>query len=495
MKNIASKISGPENGPPLFSVLLFMILFSALSAHAATESLTTKLSGRLKKAVQAAGFKDGELGLWVGNRTETAVETYFGQNADKPFNPASLSKLVTAGAIFSELHPTFKFKTTLVSDAAISSSTLKGNLYLKGGGDPAFVSENMWFLVNEFTRIGVTSVEGDIVVDDSLFDSVRFGDDRESDRVDRAYDAPLGAMSMNWNSVSVYVRPGDKPGDKLKVFPDVMSSYFKVRNETHTTTSGKGKNVSVERREEKDFDGDVLVVSGSMGMNQTEIVFYKSISRPDIWSGNGLVEFLKQRGITVKGKIRAGVAPKDSAILATAESQPLATIVADMTKWSNNFVAEMLTKDLAAEAGDVPATMASGIAHVHKFLESLGFKKGEYEFSNVAGFTLKNRLSALQLGRVLEASRTDFAMFPEYIASLPVGGQDGTLRHRMKNQSSGASVRAKTGTLNGVVGLAGYVGRPAGSVVSFAFMFNGTAGREAKARALFDKLADLISEE
>ena len=480
----------------LISLLIFSVgsLFFSIG-HAASESLTSKLNGRLHKAIQAAGFKESELGLWVGNKTEQGTETYFGQNAEKLFNPASLSKLVTAGAIFSELHPTFKFKTILVSDAAVASQTLKGNLYLKGGGDPAFVSENMWFLVNEFTRSGIVTIDGDVIVDDSRFDSVRFGEDRQSERVDRAYDAPVGAMSMNWNSVSVYVRPGDKPGDKLKVFPDVMSPYFKVRNETRTTSAGKGKNVSVERKQENGFDGDVLVVSGSMGLEQPEFVFYKSISRPDIWSGNNLVEFLKQRGITVKGKIRVGLAPKNAITLAIAESQPLAAIVADMTKWSNNFVAEMLTKDLAAEAEELPATMAAGSAHVLKFLESLGFKKGEYEFTNVAGFTLKNRLSALQLGRVLEASRTDFSMFPEYLASLPVGGQDGTLRHRMKNQSTGASVRAKTGTLNGVVGLAGYVGRPAGSVVSFAFMFNGTAGREAKARALFDKLADLIAEE
>lgn len=477
------------------SVVTTASLEMPLTAVASTADLARKLSERLQASLRESNFKDSEIGIWIGTKGQQGLETYFAQNAEKPFLPASLSKLVTAGAILSRLQPDHKFKTQLLGDVQPKNGVLSGSLYLKGGGDPSFVSENMWFLVNELTRAGVTSIEGDIVVDDTRFDKVRFGEDRQKERVDRAYDAPIGAMSMNWNSVNVYVRPGEKVGDKLRVFADVMSPYLKIRNETRTTAAGKGKTVGVERQSEKGFDGDVLVVSGAMAVDQPEFVIYKSISQPDKWAGYNLMEFLKQRGIQVKGGVHVGVAPTAAQVLATSESKPLAMIVADMAKWSNNYVAEMLVKNLSAEAGEAPASMSGGMAKVHDYLDSLGLPRGSYEFINAAGFTRENRLTPLQLGRFLEMVHSDFTIFPEYLSSLPIAGVDGTLRSRMKNSNAQRWVRAKTGLLNGTVGLAGYAGRANGVIVTFAFIYNGAAGREDRARALFDRMAAQIAEE
>ena len=472
------------------------IFIAAIAFSASASADKDDIAERLKKAVNASGFKAGELGLWVGAAGKgKQLETYYSLNGEKLFIPASLSKIPTAGAVLNALHPGFKFKTQIVSDAKAENGVLGGALYLKGGGDPSFVSENMWFLVNELTRAGVKSIEGDIVVDDTRFDAIRFGDDRQDERVDRAYDAPIGAMSMNWNAVNVYVRPGEKAGDKLKVFADVASPYLKVRNETRTAAAGKGKNIAIERTSEKGFAGDVIIVSGAMAIDQGEAVVYKSISQPELWAGHNLIEFLRQRGITVQGKVRAGAAPKGALVLATAESRALTSAVADMGKWSNNYVAEMLIKNLSAEAGDAPGTMSGGMARVIKYLEGAGLKKDEFEFINAAGFTRKNKLSPQQLGRVLEHIHADFTIYPEFLASLPIAGVDGTLRNRMKNSEAERWVRAKTGLLNGVVGLAGFAGRPAGRVVSFAFIYNGAAGREDKARALFDRMAAMLVED
>jgi D-alanyl-D-alanine carboxypeptidase/D-alanyl-D-alanine-endopeptidase (penicillin-binding protein 4) len=445
----------------------------------------------LKKAAESSGFKNGEVGIWVGSTGAQGLETYFEQNANQKMLPASLSKLVTLGAVLHTLKPGYKFRTELFSDAKVKDGVLQGPIYLKGGGDPSFVSENMWVLVNELTRTGVTEIAGDVIVDDTKFDDVRFGQDRQDERVDRAYDAPVGAMSMNWNSVNVYARPGDKVGDPLKVFVDVASPYLKVVNKSHTTGAGKGKSVAVERKSEKDFSGDVITVTGGLGLDQPEAVIYKSISKPDIWAGTNFVEFLKQRGITVKGKVRTGATPTAAKSLAFTEAHTLTSVVADMAKWSNNYVAEMLVKNIAAETGEQPATMQTGMDIVRKYLESSGVKKGDYEFINAAGFTRKNRLSPMQLGNYMEFVRSDFTFFPEYLTALPIAGVDGTLRKRMVGTSAERWVRAKTGLLNGAVGLAGYAGRPNGQTATFVFIYNGS-GREDKARAYFDRLAALI---
>jgi D-alanyl-D-alanine carboxypeptidase/D-alanyl-D-alanine-endopeptidase (penicillin-binding protein 4) len=471
------------------SVLTFLTVAS--TSFAAPAPKQNSLLERLKKATESSGFKSGEIGIWVGSTGSQGLETYFEQNGNKKMLPASLSKLVTMGAVLHTLKPGYKFRTELFSDAKIKDGVLQGSIYLKGGGDPSFVSENMWVLVNELTRTGIKEIAGDVVVDDTKFDNVRFDQDRQDERVDRAYDAPVGAMSMNWNSVNVYARPGDKVGDPLKVFVDVDSPYLKVVNKSRTTGAGKGKSVAVERKSEKGFAGDVITVSGGLGLDQPEAVIYKSISKPDLWAGSNFNEFLKQRGISVKGKIRMGPTPSAAKSLAFTEPHTLSSVVADMAKWSNNYVAEMLVKNIAAETGERPATMQTGMNAVRKYLESSGVKPDDYEFINAAGFTRKNRLSPMQLGNYLEFVRNDFTFFPEYLTALPIAGIDGTLRKRMVGTAAERWVRAKTGLLNGTVGLAGYAGRPNGQIASFVFIYNGP-GREDKARAYFDRLAALI---
>lgn len=462
------------------------------------------LGSKIESQIQSAGFKKSDLGIWVGE----ADATIYAHQPDKKFIPASTSKIPTAVAVLSLLPQGHKFKTTFAVDAKlgegknasvgkngkVTGGTLKGSLYLVGGGDPSFVSENMWFLVNELVRTGLTEIEGDLIVDDSRFDDVRFGEDRQSQRVDRAYDAPLGAMSLNWNAVTAWVRPGLASGDPADVTLDVMSSFLKLENKTKTTAADKPVAIAVERLAAKEpRKGEAFLATGSIGSSQSEKAIYKSIREPDMWSGHAAVTFLESRGIKIKGGVKSGVAPVDAITLATAESKPISQIVADMMKWSNNFVADMLVKNLSAEAGDKPATTAKGMQRIRGHIEKVaGLKPGEYEFINGAGFTRENLLTPKQLGSILTAVRRDFRIFPEFLSSLPIAGVDGTLRNRFKGLESVGWVRAKSGLLNGAIGLAGFAGNEDGKIFTFVFLFNGSAGREDAARQLFDRLANLL---
>lgn len=461
----------------------------SVPSHAISQA---SLESKLQVAMKESGFKTSEVGIWVGQRTEKGAEKIFGVSDETSMIPASLSKLITVGAVVKTLHPSFKFKTELLSPATLKNGALGGSLYLKGSGDPSFVSENMWVLVNNLTRTGIISIEGDLVVDDTRFDSIRIGEDRENVRNDRAYDAPLGAMSMNWNSVNVYVRPG-KVGEPCEITADPVNTYIKVRN-TCKTVSGSANGVNVDRTSEKSFWGDIVSVSGKIGVNSGEVVIYKNISRPDLWSGAHLLEFLKQRGIIVKGKVITGATPKDAKVLAFSESKQLSNVIADTAKWSNNFVAEMLVKNLAAEAGTLPATMPAGLKIVQKFTQQMGLTDKAFVFTNASGFTRDNRITAAQLGKYLTVMQSDFTVFPEYLMALPIAGVDGTLRNRMKSGKAERWVRAKTGLLDGVVGLAGYAGETDGDILSFACIFNGSPAKEAQARAFFDKLAAVIAQ-
>ncbi len=399
--------------------------------------------------------------------------------------PASISKIATASAVLQSFAPGTKFKTQLKSSAKIEDGKLKGSLFLVGGGDPSFVSENMWFLVNSFKRTNVKEVTGDICVDDSLFDSVRFDESRESVRVDRAYDAPVGAMSFNWNSMNVFVRP-TKASQEALVILDPENDYLKLDNMVKTKKSGAAE-IQVDRNWNEKTKTDIVKVRGQIGENQKEAVIFANISQPDLWAGANLKSFLGQRGIQVTGSIKNCIASDSMEVLAEVESKPIEAILSDMNKFSNNFVAEMLTKNLATLT-QKPATLKAGVARIQKHLKDLGFDlQKDFVILNPSGLTRDNKMTSYAMWRLLMIREKDFATMPEFIMSLPISGVDGTLKRRMKDELTFRQVRAKTGLLNGVVSLAGYATDSNGLPIPFTFIYNGP-GDSSRARLVMDQM-------
>ena len=458
----------------------FFFLFSMFS-------YADEPSDNLKKIIKSHHFKEDSLGLYI----EDEGREIFNLNAGHMMVPASLTKIVTGAAVLNYFPMNKKFETKLMTSNSFNEGVLKGDLCLKGGGDPAFVSEKMWYLVNELTRAELKVVEGDITVDASRFDDELYDTGRESVRVDRAFDAPISAASFNWNSTNIFIRPGDKSGALAKIILDPVSDYLELENKVKTTSKSGLKNVEATRV--KSGNHDKIIVSGVISLDVPEVVIYKNISNPNLWIGMHLKEFLKQRGITVKGKIKIGNCDKLAISVASASSKSLNEIISDMLKFSNNFVAEMLAKNLAAEEGVAPAKMKDGIEIIKKYMDTLGFERKDYIFENVSGLTRDNRFSAKQLAHILGVVKNDFLLFPEFASGLPIAGVDGTLKNRLnKKMTAQVLVRAKTGYLDGVVGLAGYIGRKNRSPLIFVFMFNGDYQQGLAARPLFDDLINQL---
>lgn len=454
------------------------------------DELTGDLNVRLNQQIENSGINKSKFGIHVTVFNSGQMKEIYSLNAKRNMIPASLSKIVTAGAALDELGPASKFKTQLLSSALTKDGELLGDLYLKGGGDPGFVSESMWFLVNEFVRNKIQVIKGDLVVDDYLFDPVRHDPSREESRVDRAYDAPVGAMSFNWNSVNIYIRPGNKPGAPAQVFVDPENEYIRLLNEAKTGKLKSRSSISVQRlKSEKTFPGDIIRVRGIIASGSDEIVKYKNITQPALWSGYNLKAFLKRRGIKVLGNVRRG---KLSSIrareLASAESKSVALMVKDMMKFSNNFVAEMLVKQIAAQKSDIPGSMETGMKKIREFIQEQGITEG-LKIANPSGLTRDNLFTSESLHSLLESMRRKFNTFAENLASYPLAGVDGTLERRMNGTPAEGWIRAKTGALSGVVGLAGFAGRDDGSISTFVFIYNGSNKKAYSARQLFDRMA------
>ncbi|UOF01011.1 D-alanyl-D-alanine carboxypeptidase/D-alanyl-D-alanine endopeptidase [Bdellovibrio reynosensis] len=471
------------------------LLFFTLSTHAQPLTAPTQDSksfdktdkfADIQKELQSLAKKYGvniqDVGIYATLGDGPDAKKLLDVNGNKVMIPASITKIATASAVLAHFPPGYKFKTQLLGDTDPKNGVLKGNLYLKGGGDPSFVSENLWYLVNSFTRNKIKKIEGDIVVDDSLFDKIRFDLSRQKERVDRAYDAPVGAMSFNWNSVNIFVRPTDS--GTAEVFIDPQNEYIRLVNKAKTV-GGNANNLLADREDEK--NGDVILVGGSIGKGAKEIVVFKNITQPDLWSGYNLKSFLQQRGIEFTGTIKNGVTPEKADVLAESESKAVEHVVADMNKFSNNFVAEMLTKNLGAVKKTKGATLADGMQIINEHMQSLGIPSEQYQLQSPSGLSRENKMSSYAMWKVLQHLRLDLRVQPEFLTSLPIAGVDGTLKKRMKNSPAERWVRAKTGYLNNVVSLAGYAGLGDGRVVTFSFVYNGSTD-ETKIRAFFDNL-------
>lgn len=465
--------------PSIFVVILTLLILPLAQAKQGED--LAELKSAIDKLVASSRIPKERLGLVVGFSGDLSDAVY-SLNAEKRMVPASLTKIITAGAALEKMPVGHQFVTTLNSAASIKDGVLKGDLYLKGGGDAGFVSESMWFLVNEFVRNDVVSVEGNLIVDDTFFDTVRYDSGRDPERVDRAYDAPIGAMTFNWSAVNIYVRPG---GGKARVYLDPVNSYLKLVNNTKTV-SGNKNTISATRRNSE------IVVSGNIGSELGEVVIYKSVSEPDLWAGHNLREFLKQRGVTVTGEIKTGKTPSSAKVLAKAKSKPVADQVRDMMKFSNNYVAEILTKNLAAHATGNQGTMDKGVSILKDYVRSIGVN--DFDLYSPSGLARKNAFRPGDLFKILSHVKSNFKIFPEYLSSLPILGVDGTLRRRPGDSPVFARVRAKTGHLNGVSGLAGYLGRDDEQQMTFVFLYNGTESESSKSKDLFDRLLIRLSQ-
>ncbi|PIS10702.1 MAG: D-alanyl-D-alanine carboxypeptidase/D-alanyl-D-alanine-endopeptidase [Bdellovibrio sp. CG10_big_fil_rev_8_21_14_0_10_47_8] len=474
------------------NILLAILLCSIpLVTKAFDKPWAEKQKKSLEALIKKSGIPEKNLAIYVaGGEGEPIVVT--AMQAEKKMTPASVTKLVTAAAVLNQFPPGSKFKTTLLSSAKVENGTLKGDLILKGGGDPSFVSETMWYLVNIFKRTGIQKIQGDIVVDDHFFDQVRFDESRQKERVDRAYDAPAGAMSFNWNSANIFVRPGDKVGGAANVFVDPENDYIELKAKVKTVKAGGKTAISIDRDKRGKGVGDLITVRGQIALDSKETVAYKNVTQPDLWSGSNLKSFLKQRDIEVTGKVRSGITPSGARLLAEAEGKLIEDVLADMDKFSNNYVAEMLAKDIAASI-DPPGTLDKGMKALNSYMTRISVPSDQYELVNPSGLTRDNKMSAFALWKVLNDMHFQFKFQPEFTKSLPIAGIDGTLKNRMRGTPAERWVRAKTGFLTGVVSLAGYAGRADGTVLPFVFLFNGSAD-ESHVRSLFDRMATSLVE-
>ena len=264
---------------------------------------------KLKQSIDALLKKNLDAGIMAVS-LETG-EILYEKNPDEPLIPASTNKLFTTYAAFKKLRPTTTFKTTVFATGPIHDGELAGDLYIKGGGDPSLVSERLWMLINELMRAGIRKVSGNLVADSSYFDTETTPESRPKYLKDQAYNSPVGALSFNFNTTTIYVKPGDAPGSTPIVYSDPENSYIDIVNQATTGKAGSRNSVVVSRTDFVKGDvGDTVLLRGSIPMDNKELRFYKNIVNPGLYTAHMFQDFMDRRGIKVTGNVRKARYPR-----------------------------------------------------------------------------------------------------------------------------------------------------------------------------------------
>jgi len=449
------------------------------------------LKAQLDEVLNAPALAKAKIGV-LAIESDTGKPLY--ARGDKtPLNAASNVKIVTSAAALSLLGPEYRWRTTLsiaASAAPSANGEIAGDLGLRGGGDPTLVGEDLAAMVADLSALGVHRIHGALVVDDGFFDGATVGPAYDQKKESTASRAPSSAASLDFNAVAVTIIPGAAAGAPARVTVEPASPYFVVSGNVVTAADGPAA-PSVETRDEGGTRTRV-VVAGRVRLGAEPRTFYRRVDHPALFLGQSLRQQLERRGILVDKPTRVGAVPAaGQRVLSTHESAPLAVVVQDLNKRSNNFMAEQVVRTLGAEIVGRPGTWDKGLEAVARYLAGIGLPRGAYQMMNGSGLYDSNHFSAEQIVAVLRAASRDFRVSAEFLASLAVAGTDGTIAHRMSGTLAERYVRAKTGTLANVSCLSGFAGSPGRVPVIFSILMNDVASA-ADARHAQDRVATLL---
>lgn len=406
----------------------------------------------------------------------------------RPLYPASNAKIVTAALALRTLGAGFRFHTGIYGQL---SSDGVDDLVLRGDGDPSLRTRDVAALAVELKALGVRRVRA-MFVDQSLFDDRYVPPEFDLQPNEWAwFRAPVAPVSINGNTVLFTVRPL-KDGEHALVDVDppgfvelggrVMTSKKRSPEKVLVSLVPNGQKLSAR-------------LGGSVPEAGRLAHVVRRVDDPRLLAGYALKAALQRVGIEVPAEVKLGGASQKK-LLVSHRSQPLGALLHALGKDSDNFAAEMIFKAAGAAAKGRPATAEAASEAAEKMLRDMGAFEAGIVMKNGSGLFEVDRITAWSTTMLLRSASLDPTLGPELLAQLSIGGVDGTLRHRFSGWAKEHAIRAKTGTLDAVSALSGYVLPPAGrSPIVFAIYVNKVSGKVGEVKKPMDKLIDAIASE
>jgi len=476
-----------------------------------TRSSAATLPPAVASALRAAAVPPEALALWIAP-VRSGAAPWLAHQHTEAFNPASTLKLVTSLAALELLGPGHLWRTEVYSSGELRAGVLHGNLYLRGGGDPALVTEKLWLLLHRVQALGIERIAGDIVLDRSAFAEPEIDPAAFNDEPLRAYNAGPDALLVNFRA------------QVLRFSPDVAAGVARISAEprlagvqvpaTVPLTGAGLNNPGSQARPGAHASPASPPALGTPAAQANPAAASAAQGTCGDWRAALRADFshplqprfaghfpaacgvrhwplahpeprrMAERAVQAQwlasggaldGRVREGSVPAGANERLVFESPPLADVVRDANKFSNNVMAQHLL--LALSQGDGPATFERSRQRLQQWwLQRFGPDLPLPQVGNGSGLSRDGRASALALGRLLQHAYASHAM-PDLMASLPASGLDGTLR---RSRMGAGLAHLKTGSLRDVQALAGYVHRPDGQRLVLVAMVNHTHAHAAR---------------
>lgn len=398
-------------------------------------------------ALKEAGIAAGSVSIVV--QRVDAEQPLLSHNARQSMNPASAMKLVTTYAALELLGPAYTWRTEALSKAVPIAGRLDGNLYLRGSGDPRLALEQFWLLLRQLRARGVGEIGGDLVFDRSAFALPAHDPAAFDNEPLRPYNAGPDALLVNLKSLRLTLQP-DPAGKAVKVISETPSEGLRIVNRLILGNDACG---DWREKLKATVNGEAIELSGSLPAACGEKALHLSPWPADVQIERLFRALWRELGGTLRGQVREGTAPETARPLAAHDSPALGEVVREINKYSNNVMARQLFLTLAAER---PATPEGARRRIKAWLDEKQLDLPGLVLDNGAGLSRSERISAEGLSRLLLAAWHSPVM-PELISSLPLAGVDGTLKKRLGNGAAAGRAHLKTGYLEGVRAIAGYL--------------------------------------
>ena len=489
---------------------------TTIAAPAFRADSATSLSAAVTREV-AARHPGGVVAVCVMSADSGAVLVDI--EADKPLKPASTNKLHTTAAALDLLGPDFRFETKLVAWGSVTtapgeaSGVLAGDLAVIGGGDPTISARfeadkrdttavfRRW--AARLKAVGVTTVTGDLVVDDAVFDGEWFHPTWSDGERAEWYEAEVSGLAFNDNCLDLHFSAeGLLPGAPAALAVEPVTVYARVENRVTVSATGRPAGRGYKRA----ADGNAIVAEGSVavGLKKDDSA---AVHDGAMYAGTVLKETLAREGIAVAGRVRRALAYESAwgaedrkaplaiatteTLLVVHQSPPLSEIVAVINRNSQNFYAECLLKTLGRRvAGRGSFTAGAGV--VRGWLGDRGLLRDGFAMVDGSGLSAENRVSARQLAGLARAMDRG-GRAKVWRDSLPIGGERGSLKRRfqdtVESRALAPQIYGKTGLIGGVRSLAGMIVAPDGRTLYFAVLVNEFTKNEDTATACIDAVA------
>ena len=446
----------------LMKLLLIWGILLPIPVEAASGKQASLLDPQIQSILKSEPLIGSSIGISV--RKSTSGELLFSSNGDMRLHPASNLKLLTAAAALETLGKDYQFSTEVWINGKIKDHVLKGDIILKGKGDPTLLKKDLDLFAIDLLASGIHQINGNIIADDSWYDDVRLSQDLTWIDESQSYGAQVSALTLSPDkdydagTVIIHVSPSTKVGVPANLTLSPSTDYVKITNQTKTVEKNGSTKIEVER----EHGTNEVIVKGTIALEHKNLKSWIAVWEPTQYVLHVFKSSLEKNGIQLgkRSKLLTSEIPKEATLLTYKKSIPLKELLVPFMKMSNNGIGETLTKEMGKFIYN-EGSWDKGIEVISETISSFRMNPNTLQLRDGSGISHKNMIPANELTQLLFSVQSK-SWFPEFENSLPLSGMPeklvgGTLRKRLTEESFKGKIKAKTGTIDGASTLSGYV--------------------------------------